>query len=80
MIIVSITGGILMSTGSFPESFSQRILVGIILAGRVGVPVPDADRPVSLLVLSWMHLRLYKDGPLYFTPAPAILDALVGII
>ena len=30
-------GGILMSVGDFPEVLSQRILVGIILVGRLGV-------------------------------------------
>ena len=29
-------GGILMSMGNFPESLSQGILVGTILAGRLG--------------------------------------------
>ena len=30
-------GGILMYKGNFPESLSQQILAGIILAGRLGV-------------------------------------------
>ena len=32
-------GGILLSKGDFPEMLSQRILVGIILVGRLGVSV-----------------------------------------
>ena len=36
--IISISrGGIIMSTGDFPESLSQAILVGIVLVGRLGV-------------------------------------------
>ena len=36
-IISILRGGILMSTGDFPEGLSQAILVGIILVGRLGV-------------------------------------------
>ena len=36
-IILILSGGILMSTGDFPESLSQAILVGIMLVGRLGV-------------------------------------------
>ena len=36
-IILTARGGILMSTGIFPEALSQQILVGIISAGRLGV-------------------------------------------
>ena len=36
--IFSLTGGILMSIGNFPESLSQQILAGIFLVGRLGVP------------------------------------------
>ena len=32
-----------MSIGSFPESLSQAILVGIILVGRLGVVVKSSD-------------------------------------
>ena len=35
--IFNLRGEILMSTGNNPESLSQRILVGIILVGRLGV-------------------------------------------
>ena len=35
--IVSLRGGILMSTGNFLEMLSQLSLVGIILVGRLGV-------------------------------------------
>ena len=38
-IILILRGGILMSIGDFPESLSQSILVGIMLVGRLGVPV-----------------------------------------
>ena len=37
-IILIIRGGTLMSIVDFPESLSHRILVGIILVGRLGVP------------------------------------------
>ena len=33
--ILSLSGGILMSIGNFPESLNQRILAGIILGGRL---------------------------------------------
>ena len=36
-IILMLRDRILMSTGNFPEILSQRILVGIILVGRLGV-------------------------------------------
>ena len=36
-IILSLRGGILRSTGNFPEMLSQQILSGIILVGRSGV-------------------------------------------
>ena len=38
-IMLNVRGGILMSTGDFPESLSQAMLVGIMLVGRLGVPV-----------------------------------------
>ena len=38
-------GGILMSTGNFPETLSQRILVGIILVGRSGVALNTLCTP-----------------------------------
>ena len=34
---LDLRGGILMSIEDFPESLSQRILAGIILAGRLGI-------------------------------------------
>ena len=36
-IVSILRGGILMSTGDFPESLSQAILVGVMLVGRLGV-------------------------------------------
>ena len=36
-------GGILTSIGNFPEILNQAILVGIILAGRLGVHVCFAE-------------------------------------
>ena len=39
-VILSLRGGILMSTGDFPENLSQRMLFGIILVGRLGVLLP----------------------------------------
>ena len=37
-IILILRGGIPRPTGNFPESLSQAILVGIMLAGRLGLP------------------------------------------
>ena len=37
--ILIVRGGILMCVGNCPEVLSQRILVGIILVGRLGVPL-----------------------------------------
>ena len=41
--------------GNFPESLSQRILVGIILVGRLGVSVRNRPRELS----SVLHIPLY---------------------
>ena len=41
--ILILRGGILMSIGNVPESLSQRILVGIILVGRLGVMIVLAE-------------------------------------
>ena len=51
-IILSIRGEILMPIGNFPEMLSPRILVGIILVGRLGAQdLPDsAASPLLLLV------------------------------
>ena len=38
-IILIQRGGILMSIGHLPESLSQAMLVGIMLVGRLGVPL-----------------------------------------
>ena len=55
-IILILRGGILMSMVNFPESLSQRILVGIIIVGRLGVnttqrsrgsPRPPAEDPLD---------------------------------
>ena len=35
--ILSLRGGIPRPTGDFPESLSQAMLVGIMLAGRLGI-------------------------------------------
>ena len=37
-IILILRGGILMSTGDFPESLNQAMLVGTMLVGRLGKP------------------------------------------
>ena len=37
-VVLSFRGGILVSIGNFQEILSQGILLGIILAGRLGVP------------------------------------------
>ena len=44
-IILILRGRILMSTGIFPESSSQRILVGIISIWRLGVNEQFPDHP-----------------------------------
>ena len=49
-IILILRGGILMSMENFPESFSQAILVGIILVGRLGVTNMLASAVVALVV------------------------------
>ena len=43
-IILILRGGILRSLGNFPETVSQQILVGIILAGRLGVVAERAAK------------------------------------
>ena len=50
--------GIIMSMGSFPEVLSQRILVGIILVGRLGVKHdPSVCRALSsAMVLLAAHI------------------------
>ena len=52
-IILVLRGGILISTGGFPDILSQEILAGIILVGRLGVDAckprhADIDVPVYL--------------------------------
>ena len=44
--ILILRGGNLMSTGDFPESLSQGILVGVILLGRLGVD-PEFATPLG---------------------------------
>ena len=44
-IIFILRAGILMSIGNFPEVLSQRILVGIILVGRLGVRRNEIGTP-----------------------------------
>ena len=41
--ISNFRGGILLSTGNFPEMLSQASLAGIILVGRLGVAGPLSD-------------------------------------
>ena len=60
--ILNIKGGIIMSAGNFPEMWSQQIVVvGIILAGRLGI------RPISLLTLSLLTLldTIFPESPLW---------------
>ena len=47
-IILTLRGGILMSIGNLPEVLNQQILVGIILAGRVGAPQCVTERDSML--------------------------------
>ena len=47
-IILSLSGGILMSIGNFPEMLSQRISVGIILVWRLGV---NGALPTTVAIL-----------------------------
>ena len=57
--ILMLRGGILMSIGNFLESLSQAILVGIILAGRLGVGwLSRPFRPFSVCPLAVLALRL----------------------
>ena len=62
-MILDRRGGILMSTGSFPEILSQAILVGIVLVGRLGVAharrLQGEDDLVCVDVRQWdgAHLR-----------------------
>ena len=46
-IILSVSGGILRSIGNSPDMLSQRILVGIILVGRLGVVTAETGREVG---------------------------------
>ena len=41
--ILILRGRIFMSMGNFPDVLSQRILVGIILVGRLGVNRPSCS-------------------------------------
>ena len=44
-VISMLRGGILMSTGDFPEDSSQEMLVGVMLVGGLGVPrAPEGGR------------------------------------
>ena len=43
--ILILRGGIPRPIGNFPESLSQRILAGMILIGRLGVPQTQRTRP-----------------------------------
>ena len=60
--IIILRGGIVMSTGNFLESLRQRILVGIVLVGRLGVvrqAVELSGRPaVRLSSLGWLGRRM----------------------
>ena len=53
--ILILRGGILMSIGNLPEMLSQRILVGIILVGRLGIPCP-------FRLPSWKRVCPISDG------------------
>ena len=48
--ILIIRGGILMCIGNFPEVLSRRILVGIIVVGRLGVGPLTVNQPPVVLV------------------------------
>ena len=43
--ILMLRGGALMSKGNSPEVLSRRILVGIVLVGRLGVHRPGWSKP-----------------------------------
>ena len=46
--LIILSGGILMSIGSFPELSSQQLLVGIILVGRLGVSIHMHDHAATI--------------------------------
>ena len=55
-------GGTLMSLGNLPESLSQRILVGIILVGRLGVACGLAAHRQILYCLTlyiYIYIHIY---------------------
>ena len=66
-IILIIRGWILMSTGNFPESLSQAILVGIILVGRLGALVRYTMQGNIHMrnLLGWLRLGWLKYIKLY---------------
>ena len=45
-IILCLRGGVLMSTGDFPESLSRAMLVGTMLVGGLGVRPPVGGQSV----------------------------------
>ena len=51
-------GGILMPIGNFPESLSQAILVGIMLAGRFGVESTATLRSDQACAGMWIQGQL----------------------
>ena len=57
--ILGLRRGILMSVENFPEMLSQRILVGIILVGRLGV---QELPPLPPLPVSVKKTCLQRDG------------------
>ena len=46
-VILILRGGILMSIGYLPESFSQAMLVGVMLVGKLGVFQHGNNRQAS---------------------------------
>ena len=46
-IVLMLRGGIPRPIGKFPESFSQAILIGVILVGRLGVTESTRGQPAS---------------------------------
>ena len=61
-IILNLRGGILASIGDFPESLSQQILVGIMLAGRLGVTITTMTTTITTTSLRINTNNLSRDN------------------
>ena len=90
-IILILRGGLLMSTGDFPESLSQALFVGIMLVGRWGAPSSSSDpvrraepcsrgdRRNTSFSLTWRACLPPSVVPLSFLPVSVIISVSVTI-